>query len=47
MQKEKPDTQIETISIEEYLSKRKKVRKDCSEEDYSSEEIFFPFFCNL
>jgi len=47
LQEDKPNTQIETISIEEYLFKRKKIRKNQEEGNYSSEEVSIPFFCNL
>lgn len=47
MQKDSPNTQTVTISIEEYLLKRKEMRQDFEEKDYFSEEESFPFFCNL
>lgn len=47
LKEDKPNTQIETISIEEYLFRRKKIRKDQEEGNYSSEEVSVPFFCNL
>ena len=47
LQKDSPNTQTVTISIEEYLLKRKEMRQDFEEKDYFSEEESFPFFCNL